>query len=544
MTLKLKLFGTFFLLLLSLSSHARDYLNEPAIPWSQNGAFDFCPNTKAFDFRNAYWLAAMSYYSYWHPSYLEQIFTAPVGTPIEVPIQEGDAPVVKTTTYGLGWKGHLDFFTSAPQLPRSPKTYNDHHTSYFTAPLPYEACVKPEKLWCFGIQNRGAMTKDEIEKCGANIEKALMDRQRLQNIHHLMRGTGDLSSEEQIRAQRDWKSIDKYVKTYEQKKGLALDADPLDPQFAERCEIYHMDNNFTPDVQAVWIESSEMVILAIRGTEVDNIVDWTTDFATSFQLNHKFLPFWKRNVHKGYEQSFEVMSPWLQNEVNALFKRYPHAAQIPIFVTGHSMGGALATLVMTSFLERNQKVSPDTKLNLKAVYTFGAPRIGNLTYAKYFEDLNRNEQVGFYRIVNQKDPVPRAPCIDYAHFGTNVQINSSQTLVGTSSLHNVTVNPNPDDYNYCAYGTSLLDNLVNIKKYLRQHYLESYHNLLWISRYELQRALQTEEINYKLANGIIGNTSTNPYSYPNNCSAASFRQGNGPEYLQNNYKVFPQQIEH
>jgi hypothetical protein len=527
----------------SISADARDYVNEPTIHWPKDGRFDFCADSKQFDYRNAYWLAAMSYYSYWHPAYLEQIFTAPLGKPLKLKLQGPNGlPNGTAETYGLGWKGHVDFFTSASLHPHSPKTYNDHHASYFTAPLPAEACVKREKQWCFGATLHGHRGQMEINECGQNLELALMTKERLHNVNELVRG---IEQNPVIRkqAQIDKKVIEHYVRGYEEKKQIDLGLDFTDPRFEERCEIYRVDTDLTPDVQAIWVESSELVIVAFRGTEQDNIIDWTTDLATAFQLNHKYLPFWKRNVHKGYEHSLEIMSDWLQSEVNQLFKRYPEASKIPIFLTGHSMGGALATLVMTAWLDRNQKVSNDLRLNLKSVYTFGSPRIGNLDFAHTFEKLNISERVGVFRMVNNKDVVTKAPCLDYSHFGTNVQLLTPEDGPSPSTQVAVMVNPRPsDDYNYCAWGPSILDNLFNFKKYARDHYLESYYSALSTTRSELQRSLRIEEINYTNKNGRL-NAPPNPYQFPANCRKVSIQTNNAPAYLKYNYEPLLFEIE-
>ncbi len=526
------------------SANAHDYVNEPTIHWSKDGRFDFCADSKHFDYRNAYWLAAMSYYSYWHPAYIEQIFTAPLGKPLKLKLKGPNGePNGIAETYGLGWKGHTDFFTSASLNPHSPKTYNDHHASYFTAPLPAEACIKREKQWCFGTtlhQVRGQM---EINECGKNLELAMMTQERLHNVNELVRGIEqDFATRKQ--ALIDKKVIEHYVRLYEEKKQVDLGLDFTDPHFEERCEIYRIDTDFTPDVQAIWVESPELVIAAFRGTEQDNFIDWTTDLATSFQLNHKYLPFWKRNVHKGYEQSLEILDDWLQSEVNQLFKRYRNASKIPIFLTGHSMGGAIATLVMTTLLERNQKVSKDLRLNLKSIYTYGSPRVGNLNFAHTFEKLNLSERVGVFRMVHNKDVVTKAPCLDYSHFGTNVQLFTPKSSSYPSTQVSVLVNPRPsDDYNYCAWGPSFLDNLYNFKKYVRDHYLEAYYGALSTTRTELQHSLRIEEINYRNKNGRL-NAPANPYQFPANCGKVSIQTPTAPGYLKYNYQPLPFEIEY
>ena len=65
---------------------------------------------------------------------------------------------------------------------------------------------------------------------------------------------------------------------------------------------------------------------------------------------------------------------------------------LPLFITGHSLGGALA-LLATKLIARD--------IN-GACYTFGAPRIANY---EYFDGV----KTPVYRIVNSADVVPRVP---------------------------------------------------------------------------------------------------------------------------------------
>jgi triacylglycerol lipase len=69
-----------------------------------------------------------------------------------------------------------------------------------------------------------------------------------------------------------------------------------------------------------------------------------------------------------------------------------------VIITGHSLGGALATLCAD--------VVADLGVDIAGVYTFGSPRVGNRTFARqYNEDLAEVT----YRVVNARDPVPWLP---------------------------------------------------------------------------------------------------------------------------------------
>jgi Lipase (class 3) len=72
-----------------------------------------------------------------------------------------------------------------------------------------------------------------------------------------------------------------------------------------------------------------------------------------------------------------------------------------IFVTGHSLGGALATLAIPDIIKNTQFKDPK---NIK-LYTFASPRCGDSTFAKAFNATG----VEHWRIANTEDMVTMIP---------------------------------------------------------------------------------------------------------------------------------------
>ncbi|RMZ52406.1 hypothetical protein APUTEX25_000681 [Auxenochlorella protothecoides] len=66
--------------------------------------------------------------------------------------------------------------------------------------------------------------------------------------------------------------------------------------------------------------------------------------------------------------------------------------------TGHSLGGALATLAAHEFVQRSPK-------NPLITYTYGAPRVGTRSWANEYNTLIRDH----FAIICDQDPVPRVP---------------------------------------------------------------------------------------------------------------------------------------
>ena len=135
------------------------------------------------------------------------------------------------------------------------------------------------------------------------------------------------------------------------------------------------------------------VVLAFRGTEED-VGDWLTD-ARCVPIVHD-----ETKVHRGFHEAFTVTSNGSRNTVEKKVREIldtpavcdSNGNRLPLFVTGHSLGGALALLA-------TKMVVPDVD---GACYTFGAPRVANY---EYFADV----KTPVYRVVNSSDVVPRVP---------------------------------------------------------------------------------------------------------------------------------------
>ncbi len=158
-------------------------------------------------------------------------------------------------------------------------------------------------------------------------------------------------------------------------------------EFELKCVL----NNSGTDTQGfIAVRKSDdgtgMVVLSFRGTQ--QIKDWMTN------LRVDKIPIKKTdrsgtttvgNVHKGFHKAFESVERQIQDCLN-------NCGDLPIYITGHSLGGALAVLA-TWFISGEK---------LAACYTFGAPRVGD-------EKLMNRFYTPIYRIVNGADPVPFVP---------------------------------------------------------------------------------------------------------------------------------------
>ncbi len=67
-------------------------------------------------------------------------------------------------------------------------------------------------------------------------------------------------------------------------------------------------------------------------------------------------------------------------------------------ITGHSLGGALATHAAVQLVSQG--------INVEALYTYGSPRVGDNKFSTWFDALVKSVKV---RVSHGRDPVPHLP---------------------------------------------------------------------------------------------------------------------------------------
>jgi predicted lipase len=160
------------------------------------------------------------------------------------------------------------------------------------------------------------------------------------------------------------------------------------------------------------------VVIAIRGTE--GTLEWIHD-AEFLQVPCPFL------VGAGHtEDGFTAMYESLRtgaaanspSVVSALANlQYPRPVS-SMTICGHSLGGALATLLALDVAANTAFINP-------TVYTYGSPRTGDSLFASTFDQVVKNS----YRVANRLDIVPTLPPpVDYDHVLNPVDLNPIRLL--------------------------------------------------------------------------------------------------------------------
>lgn len=249
--------------------------------------------------------------------------------------------------------------------------------------------------------------------------------------------------------------------------------------------VCSVDNPDTDTQAAVWADFRKKVLLiSFRGTEQIKVKDIMTDI-NLFQSHYFPQYMWGSDplmgsvlIHTGFLQAFQSVRAALIQLMHAILTAPPVEGEVDdpwrIHITGHSLGGALASLMSFELARLREgmyvtdikmkksvdvsdgdieqgilmdqwvnEASSDTidygalymqdagfKTALGAAeivtYTYGAPRVGNPSYADLCDKISPFN----YRIINKKDVVPRVPrstltntVLEYKHAGRSVVLH-------------------------------------------------------------------------------------------------------------------------
>ncbi len=135
--------------------------------------------------------------------------------------------------------------------------------------------------------------------------------------------------------------------------------------------------------QAILASFQNQLVLAFRGTEATSLKDIKSDAkakATQCETGGK--------IHSGFKDAFSHVHLDIQKAIDdEMF------SGMPLFITGHSLGGALANVAAKKLSHKG---------GIAACYTFGSPRVGN-------DDWLESIKTPIYRLVNAADSVTMLP---------------------------------------------------------------------------------------------------------------------------------------
>jgi hypothetical protein len=175
--------------------------------------------------------------------------------------------------------------------------------------------------------------------------------------------------------------------------------------------------------------SQNAFAVCLRGTEVDSLIDLAEDLDVGTVVPFTAGPSYSETVYisKGANEAFNevIGAVYVADNTNllqALTSLLGDAPSQPtLYITGHSLGGAMATTVALYLAAQNWTNKPTF-----AVYTFAAPTAGVQSFADCFDSVFGSVSERYY---NAWDAVPAA------------WANSSMTDMQNSFYPSIVTNP-------------------------------------------------------------------------------------------------------
>ena len=142
------------------------------------------------------------------------------------------------------------------------------------------------------------------------------------------------------------------------------------------------------------VSVDDVMVIAFRGT--DDAGDWIANL----NVLPRSTPH--GDIHDGFAAAYDTLRSAI---VGAVKRDTPKH----LWITGHSLGGALALVCAYDLIE-NEKVTP------QGLITFGQPMVASEKLARYLDGALLGR---FAHVVNEHDIVPRIPPF-FAHCGSLV----------------------------------------------------------------------------------------------------------------------------
>lgn len=159
---------------------------------------------------------------------------------------------------------------------------------------------------------------------------------------------------------------------------------------AAGCRVFNVKT-----AQVLVAANEETIIVAFRGTEPAKLADWLVDAEI---IQNPWRDYFGKpdpgRVHHGFIRNTSFV--WKQL---SQFVADARTNKQPLWITGHSLGGAMALIAAAAFAFSNRQA-------VNGLYTFGQPRTGNCAFAA---SCNRQLRSVAFRVVNNQDIVPHVP---------------------------------------------------------------------------------------------------------------------------------------
>jgi pimeloyl-ACP methyl ester carboxylesterase len=232
--------------------------------------------------------------------------------------------------------------------------------------------------------------------------KKNLPRRTTDSCAHNCEGLGSRSRATAIRQSLDWPLI----------RRLA--------DYSNYAYRNHTASDNATDAQALISPVNDGIVVAFRGSSSPQ------DFLQDAKFDMEALAYLclragstepsAVRVHRGFLEDFDALNVAIVSQVRTWLQNLKRniTPQPKIYITGHSLGGALAVLCAFEFARQH--------LPVRAVVTFGQPRVGNAAFRDLYNaapviaddgDIHSPcfARLGdlTYHVINANDPVPLAP---------------------------------------------------------------------------------------------------------------------------------------
>ncbi len=143
-----------------------------------------------------------------------------------------------------------------------------------------------------------------------------------------------------------------------------------------------------PDPIGFIAQNRGSIYVVFRGTVT--VIEWVRNLNVRLS---RYLTADFGKVHEGFLETYRVVRQTLLEVLSDLDERKS------LYVVGHSLGAALATLALPD-------IAAHTRFKSMAIYTFGSPRVGDSQFSKSFDRMFARRS---FRMVNTSDMIASLP---------------------------------------------------------------------------------------------------------------------------------------
>ncbi len=214
-------------------------------------------------------------------------------------------------------------------------------------------------------------------------------------------------------------------------------------------------------IQGFVAASEAITLVAFRGSEA-HVSNWQDNLDAGFVPG----PFNEGDrLHRGFAQGTRQLLDELKSRIKELA-----SPDTPLFLTGHSLGAALAILTAASFYNECRPVH--------SVYGFGSPRVGCRHFRASYQSRDEGRT---FRVVNQHDLIARTPprFLRYRHVGLLRYLDDKNAIhANPNSWKRLLLYVDPKGRSSREYINAILDRFPGaVDDHRIEHYLKKLHAL-------------------------------------------------------------------